>query len=110
MSDTEQMVRVMEHAAELMRGRIEILTGRGLDNSVGVDDVRDVAALAYGRAVLRMVAASVAPEGRGRTIELVDKLTSGYAEWAEANDGVLMADGELTSVARYLKSTIGGTS
>jgi hypothetical protein len=88
MSDTEGMVRIMEHAAEKLRAQLRF---QSLPDET-------VAAVAYGRAVLEMVAASVAPEGR----TLAERLRKEYHDWAAASDGVAMSDGELDSIARFL--------
>ncbi len=98
MSDTEGMVRIMEHASEMLRVRIETTAGKNLDHEVRASDVKNVAAMAQARAVLQLVAASVAPEGR----TLADRLRKEYDDWAAANDGMVMTDGELASVARFL--------
>jgi hypothetical protein len=88
MSDTEGMVRIMEHAAEKLRAQLRF---------TALPD-ETVAAIAYGGAVLELVAASVAPEGRG----LAERLRKEYHDWAAASDGIAMSDGELASVARFL--------
>jgi hypothetical protein len=88
MSDTEGMVRIMEHAAEKLRAQLRF---QSLPDET-------IAAVAYGQAVLELVAASVAPEGRG----LAERLRKEYHDWAAASDGIAMSDGELASVARFL--------
>jgi hypothetical protein len=111
MSDTEGMVRVMEHAAESARAAAAKL--RAIPTNHGSTEqqvyAEAIAALAYARGVLQMVAASVSPEGRSLVDDLVSHLfegddTVGYAQWAERNDGVAMSDGELADVGRYLRS------
>jgi hypothetical protein len=94
MSDTEGMVRIMEHAADRLRAQ----TARW----ASLPD-ETIAAIAYGRAVLELVAASVAPEGRG----LAERLRKEYHDWAAASDGIAMSDGELASVARFLTTETG---
>jgi hypothetical protein len=112
MSDTEGMTRVMEHAAEnlkLCAAKMSVYTSYNSSEQILANST--LAAMAYARAVLQLVAASVSPEGRTITAGLVAGLTddgdAGYGAWAEANDGVSMSDAELASVARFL-STFGG--
>lgn len=116
-SDTEGMVRVMENAAENAK-----LAGRALRalqtlNTTEQNAVTQaVAALAYGRAVLQMVAASVSPERRTLVDEMISHLLEGddevgYTRWAEREGSYAMSDGELAAVGRYLRAVmLGGES
>lgn len=100
-SDTEEMVRVMDHAAAIMRTRVDaMMSTKTANHQVTIAEFRDAAALMYGRAVLEMVAASVAPSGRSQARNFLQQ----YNVWAEANEGVTLLDGELDSVARFLRS------
>jgi hypothetical protein len=108
-SDTEGMVRVMEHAAESARAtnrKLQALSLVGVDRQVQLEAI---ASLAYCRAVLQMVAASCSPEGRSLVDDLISHLlegddTVGYTQWASANNEVNFSDGELAAVGRYLRS------
>lgn len=109
MTDTEEMVRLMEHAASLLARGMEPCRQRASMPLVDAADrdamVGAVSGMAYAKAVLQMVAASVAPESR----RLAARLQAEYAAWADANDYIGMSDGELAAVARFLTST-GGES
>lgn len=110
MSDTEAMVRLMEHAADLLQAAVDAeKTWHGGDKDYQLMRNRSIAAKSFACATLRMVAASVAPEGRGTTLDLADRIAKDYPVWAEESDGVVMTDGELGSVARFLRSTLDGT-
>jgi hypothetical protein len=103
MSDTEAMVNLMEHAATLLKNASnEMATWTTVDSiRPGFDKV--LVAVANGQATLRMVAASVAPEGRQRAKALVDRLVDEYEPWADKNTQTAMTAGELMAVARFLR-------
>lgn len=88
------MVRLMQHAADHLQGQIKRL----------IDEQRwangpAISAMAYSRAVLQMVAASVSPEGD----ELINRLT-GYSAWVDQHDDAApLTTAEVASVARYLR-------
>ena len=111
MSDTEGMVRIIENAAETAR-----LAGVKMRELTNVSSIlgtvtQAIAALAYARAVLQMVAASVSPERRTIVDELISHLIeAGYDVWADANGEQTMSDGELAAVGRYLRAQVGGGS
>lgn len=115
MSDTEAMVRIIENAAETARlagGKLRALTNV---HAVYEEMTQAIAALAYARAVLQMVSASVSPERRTIVDELISHLikgddTVGYDVWADANGEQTMSDGELAAVGRYLRAQVGGGS
>lgn len=103
MSDTGAMVNLMEHAAELLDFNSGNLGSR-LTSTLSSDQIQTIngalVAMAYAEAVLRMVAASVAPEGRA----LAKRLANEYADWAEESSEIGMSDGELAAIARFLIS------
>jgi hypothetical protein len=98
MSDTQAMVNLMEDAAEHLRLRLGEMT----PSSGNATEMRTVAAMAYARATLQMVAASVAPEGNQVVTRLIDAL-QGWDEWAEENTETSMSAGELAAVGRFLR-------
>jgi hypothetical protein len=110
MSDTEGMVRVMEHAAATLQtsiDKVKAYTGGGTEFHSVQNGA--LAAMAYARAVLQMVAASCSPEGRSLVDDLVSNLIEGddevgYTQWAEKEGAYQMSDGELAAVGRYLRS------
>ena len=106
MSDTEEMVRIMEHAAEQLRAEIHLICNRQFNELERTHMDAALTAMSFARAVLLTVAASIAPEGRKRVLALSERLREEYAVWAEKDDGVAMSDGELASVARFLRSTL----
>jgi len=90
-SDTEGMVRIIEHAAASLRNARQ--------NNLHTLPADALVAMAYSGAVLRMVAASVAPEGRS----LAEVLKVSYPEWADTHDdAVSLSDTELASIARFI--------
>jgi hypothetical protein len=100
MSDTQAMVRLMENAAEHLRLRLGEMTN-GTGNPT---EMRTVAAMAYARATLQMVAASVAPEGNAQITRLIDSLSGeDYGAWADERTETAMTEGELAAVARFLR-------
>jgi len=100
MSDTAGMVRLMQHAAGLLEVQIDQLTEPGRGS--GSQPV--IAAMAYAEAVLRMVAASVTPDGEAERVDrLVGRLTSDYDAWADEYTQTQMSHGELVSVGRFLR-------
>lgn len=106
MSDTEAMVNLMEHAATLLRkASNEMATWTTVDSiRPGFDKV--LVAVANGQATLRMVAASVAPEGRQRVKALTDRLVDEYEPWADKNNESMMTTGELAAVSRFLRDAL----
>ena len=99
MSDTVSMVRLMEHANDLLLASCDQIKGwTGGTEQLQRERSNAIAAMAYGRAVLQMVAASVSPEGT----RIASRIRSEYATWAEAMDGVSMSPGELESIARFV--------
>src|SRR5262245_43314154 len=99
MSDTTEMVNLMEHAADLLSTSIAQL-GRwtGGDAALQTDRTSAIAAAAYARGVLQMTVASVRPEHTN----LAAALQADYQAWAEANNEIGMSDGELACIARFL--------
>ncbi len=104
MSDTDAMVRLMEHAADKLSGRLaDIGKLSRLDNPSAEEMTAIVAAMAYARAVLQMTAASVAPENSGAVRKLIDRLAVDYHEWADEFTQTEMTDGELAAIGRFLR-------
>ncbi|HEX5972557.1 MAG TPA: hypothetical protein VFY85_11560 [Gemmatimonadaceae bacterium] len=102
MSDTEGMVRVMEHAADQLRAAIskqrELVMVTSMSRAEQQIQAQTVAALAFGESTLRLVAASVAPEHATVAAKLRE-----YAGWAESTDDAApLTKTEIESVVRYL--------
>lgn len=97
MSDTEQMIRIMRHAAGLLATQ-----ARKLAEENRFQYPNAIAAMSYGRATLEMVAASVAPEGSERIGQIIGRLNE-YNAWADKSTEIGMSDGELGAIGRFLR-------
>ena len=106
MSDTDGMLRLMEHAsANLKTACADLEIWFGGDQKLQISRQKTLVAMAYARGVLEMVAASVAPEGHKLKQRMIADLKANYSDWAEQNDDVIgMSDGELECIARYLRT------
>jgi hypothetical protein len=99
MSDTEAMVRLMEHAVERLKQASILVADRQYDTLDRRSCNVVLASVALARGVLSMVAASVAPENRAAAQALRD----GYEKWAEdTDDAVPLNHTEIESVRRFL--------
>ena len=112
MSDTEGMVRLMEHAADRLGSAVKRIQAHA-PRSWSVDEqgifTQLVAAMALGEGVLRMVACSAA-EGTSPVEEAIGWLAD-YATWAARHDDAAMLDlAELASVERYFRTMAPVTS
>jgi hypothetical protein len=104
MSDTDGMVRLMEHAADKLRTDVAPLARLQTLNTTEQAAVNAaLISMTYAQAILRMVAASVAPEGATLIGRLLDRLTTDYHGWAEKFTQTEMSDGELTTIERFLR-------
>lgn len=105
MSDTDEMTRLMRHAADLLKAaRDQISTAMNLSAAESAKVVRAVAAMAHGEAILLLVAASVAPEGTATAQKLIDGFRNGeYDNWAEVGSWAPLTFAEQKAVRVYLR-------
>lgn len=104
MSDTDEMVRLMRHAADMLdHARQALAQLRTLNATEETAAIASIAAAANGSATLRMVAASVTPAAGELSATLDEMVADGYESWAEANQQMTMTPSELSAVADYLR-------
>ena len=108
MSDSDEMVRLMRHASDLLAtSRRALSDGMNLNSAERTKVINAVAAMAHGEAILKMVAASVAPEGDAIAQKLIDGFRLGrYDLWADAKSYAALTHAEQSAVRVYLRELI----
>lgn len=109
MSDTEQMVRLMRHASDVLDSSLDALDvalrRAPNDEVAGLTKVVAAAAMACG--VLDMVAASVAPEGDAVVQRLIDGFRNlRYDKWADEKSYAALTHAEQLAVRVYLRELL----
>lgn len=108
MSDSDEMVRLMRHAASLLAtARRAVSTGMNMNTAEREKVTSAVAAMAHGEAILNMVAASVAPEGDAIAQKLIDGFRlQRYDQWADKKSYASLTYAEQAAIRVYLRELI----
>jgi len=112
MSDTEGMVRLMEHTADRLEAAVRTIQSHA-SRSWGINEqgifAQILAAMALAEGVLRMVACSAAA-GASPVDQAIEALAD-YTTWAAQHDDAAVLDlAELASVERYFRAMTPVTS